>query len=151
MFPKNAKRKIGWNLPTWRGYRLEKRPSRHFQSVIGYRPSLSGVLAVLLFGWRLARMIRAASTRALNGLAGSWNACSSMVPCPVFGCRRVRQPSLARSRTGSPSLWPSRLPRTSCEYQPLGRFQKAAAIGCGYGCLFAKCFVGEQGIPTRTA
>lgn len=39
-----------------------------FQSVVGYLPSLFGALAVLLFGWLLARVVRAASTRILKEL-----------------------------------------------------------------------------------
>jgi hypothetical protein len=38
------------------------------QNFIGFLPSLIGALAVLLFGWLLARLVRAASQRVLSGL-----------------------------------------------------------------------------------
>lgn len=39
-----------------------------FQGFIVYLPSLVGAIAVLLFGWLLARLVRAASNRVLSGL-----------------------------------------------------------------------------------
>lgn len=37
-------------------------------ALLGYLPSLAGALAVLIFGWILARFVRAASQRILGGL-----------------------------------------------------------------------------------
>lgn len=37
-------------------------------TILGYLPSLAGALSILLFGWLLARLVRAAAKRILGGL-----------------------------------------------------------------------------------